>query len=191
VKKLTQELGMGWSGPRSFSNTRPSSVTMKVMTPVDRYSTGLEARFIGVCTQWCFETHCGLMPHVGGSNGSSGRLRQASFRIRDSRSGGDLSWLLLNWPLRVHIPTQVRVFLSAPPGVVRTCGSASAATHAPAITKRKYRDQRPSRAVRFYCLGSGLQWCGFNKLGIVSRIFASWNQLDGWLRQVEALRRVA
>ncbi len=25
----------------------------------------------------------------------------------------------------------------------------------------------------------------------VSRIFASWNQLDGWLRQVEALRRAA
>lgn len=25
----------------------------------------------------------------------------------------------------------------------------------------------------------------------VSRIFASWNQLDGWLRQVEGLRRVA
>lgn len=26
---------------------------------------------------------------------------------------------------------------------------------------------------------------------MVSRIFASWNQLDGWLRQVEALRRAA
>jgi hypothetical protein len=26
---------------------------------------------------------------------------------------------------------------------------------------------------------------------LVSRIFASWNQLDGWLRQVEKLRRVA
>ena len=25
----------------------------------------------------------------------------------------------------------------------------------------------------------------------VSRIFASWNQLDGWLRQVDGLRRVA
>jgi len=25
----------------------------------------------------------------------------------------------------------------------------------------------------------------------VSRIFASWNQLDGWLRQVERLRLVA
>jgi hypothetical protein len=25
---------------------------------------------------------------------------------------------------------------------------------------------------------------------MVSRIFASWNQLDGWLRQVEQLRRV-
>ena len=25
----------------------------------------------------------------------------------------------------------------------------------------------------------------------VSRIFASWNQLDRWLRQVEGLRRVA
>ncbi len=24
---------------------------------------------------------------------------------------------------------------------------------------------------------------------LVSRIFASWNQLDGWLRQMEALRR--
>jgi hypothetical protein len=26
---------------------------------------------------------------------------------------------------------------------------------------------------------------------LVSRIFASWNQLDRWLRQVEGLRRVA
>jgi hypothetical protein len=26
---------------------------------------------------------------------------------------------------------------------------------------------------------------------VVIRIFASWNQLDGWLRQVEGLRRVA
>ena len=26
---------------------------------------------------------------------------------------------------------------------------------------------------------------------LVSRIFVSWNQLDGWLRQVEGLRRVA
>ena len=28
-------------------------------------------------------------------------------------------------------------------------------------------------------------------LGVVSRIFASWNQLDGWLRQIEVLRCVA
>jgi len=26
---------------------------------------------------------------------------------------------------------------------------------------------------------------------MVSRIFASWNQLDGWLRQIERLRRAA
>jgi hypothetical protein len=26
---------------------------------------------------------------------------------------------------------------------------------------------------------------------VVSRIFASWNQLDGWLRQVDCLRLVA
>ena len=32
---------------------------------------------------------------------------------------------------------------------------------------------------------------GINKLEMVSRIFASWNQLDGWLRQVECLRLVA
>jgi hypothetical protein len=25
----------------------------------------------------------------------------------------------------------------------------------------------------------------------VSRIFASWNQLDGWLRQIEGLRAAA
>jgi hypothetical protein len=34
----------------------------------------------------------------------------------------------------------------------------------------------------------------FNPLGpygaMVSRIFVSWNQIDGWLRQVEGLRRV-
>ena len=28
-------------------------------------------------------------------------------------------------------------------------------------------------------------------LRLVSRIFASWNQLEGWLRQIEGLRRVA
>ena len=27
--------------------------------------------------------------------------------------------------------------------------------------------------------------------GVVSRIFASWNQLEGWLRQVEVLRTAA
>jgi len=27
----------------------------------------------------------------------------------------------------------------------------------------------------------------FSDLVVVSRIFASWNQRDGWLRQVEAL----
>jgi hypothetical protein len=26
---------------------------------------------------------------------------------------------------------------------------------------------------------------------MVSRIFGSWNQLDGWLRQVQGLKRVA
>jgi hypothetical protein len=31
----------------------------------------------------------------------------------------------------------------------------------------------------------------FLLMKVVSRIFASWNQLDGWLRQVEELRRVA
>ena len=30
-----------------------------------------------------------------------------------------------------------------------------------------------------------------NEVKLVSRIFASWNHLDGWLRQVEALRRAA
>lgn len=28
------------------------------------------------------------------------------------------------------------------------------------------------------------------KRAVVSRIFASWNQLGGWLRQIEALREV-
>jgi hypothetical protein len=36
-----------------------------------------------------------------------------------------------------------------------------------------------------------LQSFGINGLELVSRIFVSWNQLDGWLRQVEELRRVA
>jgi hypothetical protein len=27
--------------------------------------------------------------------------------------------------------------------------------------------------------------------GLVSQIFTSWNQLDGWLRQIEGLRRMA
>jgi hypothetical protein len=29
------------------------------------------------------------------------------------------------------------------------------------------------------------------RITMVSRIFASWNQLDGWLRQIEDLRFVA
>jgi hypothetical protein len=29
------------------------------------------------------------------------------------------------------------------------------------------------------------------RIELVSRIFASWNQLDGWLRQVDGLRQVA
>ena len=32
---------------------------------------------------------------------------------------------------------------------------------------------------------------GFEASRMVSRIFASWNQLDGWLRQVEGSRRAA
>ncbi len=32
---------------------------------------------------------------------------------------------------------------------------------------------------------------GVPRFFVVSRIFASWNQLDGWLRQVERLRLVA
>jgi hypothetical protein len=28
-------------------------------------------------------------------------------------------------------------------------------------------------------------------VGVVSPTFASWNQLDGWLRQIEGLRRAA
>lgn len=31
----------------------------------------------------------------------------------------------------------------------------------------------------------------WTKEGMASPIFASWNQLDGWLRQVEAPRRLA
>jgi hypothetical protein len=34
-------------------------------------------------------------------------------------------------------------------------------------------------------------WLVINKRRMVSRIFASWNQLDGWLRQVDTLWRVA
>ena len=30
-----------------------------------------------------------------------------------------------------------------------------------------------------------------NERGLVSRIFASWNQLDKWLRRVEVLRRAS
>jgi hypothetical protein len=34
-------------------------------------------------------------------------------------------------------------------------------------------------------------WLVINTRRVVSRIFASWNQLDGWLRQVQGLKRVA
>lgn len=33
--------------------------------------------------------------------------------------------------------------------------------------------------------------CALARLVAASRIFASWNRLDRWLRQVEGLRRVA
>jgi hypothetical protein len=33
--------------------------------------------------------------------------------------------------------------------------------------------------------------CGINRLELVSLNFTSWNQLDGWLRAVESLRRAA
>ncbi|MBA3887687.1 MAG: hypothetical protein H0X67_18445 [Acidobacteria bacterium] len=32
---------------------------------------------------------------------------------------------------------------------------------------------------------------GRAKRDLVSRIFASWNELNGWLRQIDGLRRVA
>ena len=35
------------------------------------------------------------------------------------------------------------------------------------------------------------KWLKRRDVMVVSRIFASWNQLDGWLRQVERLRRAA
>ena len=35
------------------------------------------------------------------------------------------------------------------------------------------------------------QWLKVLGREVVSRTFVSWNQLDGWLRQVEALRRAA
>jgi hypothetical protein len=31
----------------------------------------------------------------------------------------------------------------------------------------------------------------YSVLGVVTLTFASWNQLDGWLRRVEELRRAA
>jgi len=34
-------------------------------------------------------------------------------------------------------------------------------------------------------------WARQNSLQLVSGIFASWNQLEGWLRQVEVLRTAA
>jgi hypothetical protein len=32
---------------------------------------------------------------------------------------------------------------------------------------------------------------GINRLRLATQVFTSWNHLDGWLRQVEGLRRVA
>jgi hypothetical protein len=46
----------------------------------------------------------------------------------------------------------------------------------------RLRAVRRSGAAAFACI---------HERRLVSRIFASWNQLDGWLRQVEALLRAA
>lgn len=32
---------------------------------------------------------------------------------------------------------------------------------------------------------------GINELEVASRIFGSWNQMEGWLRQVDGLRHAA
>jgi len=47
------------------------------------------------------------------------------------------------------------------------------------------------RAGRLMTWDTRLQSFGINGLELVSRIFASWNQLDGWLRAMDSLRRVA
>lgn len=51
----------------------------------------------------------------------------------------------------------------------------------------------PHGAVGAYDVGDALDAETLDAIavGVVSPNFASWNQLDGWLRQVEALRRVA
>ena len=51
-----------------------------------------------------------------------------------------------------------------------------------------------SQTVRFrfaVLTDTGGTWLKMLKRVVVSRIFASWNQLDGWLRQIEGLRRAA
>jgi hypothetical protein len=56
------------------------------------------------------------------------------------------------------------------------------------------RDHAASRAKATFpagCRQTTLRPAADHPPGVVSRIFASWNQLDGWLRQVEGLRRVA
>jgi hypothetical protein len=37
-------------------------------------------------------------------------------------------------------------------------------------------------------LGSRFRSCGISRLKLASQNFASWNRLDGWLRQLDALR---
>jgi hypothetical protein len=61
---------------------------------------------------------------------------------------------------------------------------------APEFTKRAM-SRREHLGGSTHYLGSRFRSFQINELELVSRIFASWNQLDGWLRQVEQLRRAA
>jgi len=53
-------------------------------------------------------------------------------------------------------------------------------------------DESPRRTQTAPAPASEVDQNALSRLGrMVSRIFASWNQLDGWLRQDDRLRRVA
>jgi hypothetical protein len=107
------------------------------------------------------------------------------------------------WPVRAHRGDRRSVgaprwwegaSINTGPGALRTGDSHASPNRVRAACRavNRYRRFRgvglPGRVSR----GPGASGYAVNRQDeVVSRIFASWNHLDGWFRQLEALRRAA